>query len=269
MANKSYAVLSRLRDLAVLAVLLAVAGKNYGASGIQTPQNQSPNPSATEADTGRWITYNWGGMTFKYPPGWQVEPQLYLTPPQEMAGETAYPVGLTIFPNGKKPTMERSIWIGGRQASCDSFSYCKCFTIYVAIYTCGRDADTLKIFDLLLKTIKNDDPNAVFRVVFPAAQDRLQPNQRYTIRWLTKSGVPLHSVRIIVYDTSKPPFEGALLDAKNIPNTGKYDWVVPKSISSPGPYLLDISFVLPTKVAPPALSGGRIYEGKSSPFYIY
>jgi hypothetical protein len=216
---------------------------------------------------GDWISCKWGSMSFKYPSGWRIEPQLYRNPPEEAAGKPAYPIGLSILPNGENARSKRSISVGGGQASCDSFlPPCRCFTIYVAIYTCADDAETLNTFDLVLKSIRYHDPKAAFQIVFPAAQDSLRPNTPYTIRWITQRDLHLRTVNIWVRDTSTPQ-NTTVLSAKDVPNTGSYDWVAP-SVDSAGPYIMEISFVKPMKPTPPALASGRIYAGNSNPFYI-
>jgi hypothetical protein len=254
------------------AALVALAGvQRESRPGAQPPQPTIFNLSASEDEFEKWATYRFGTMRFKYPSGWKVVPQLYRTPPEEAAGKPAYPIGLTIFPSSESATSRRSILIGGHQANCESFlPPCKCFTIYEAIYTCADEHEIRRTFSLLLKTVRNDDPNAAFLIDFPAAQDRLKPNKHYTIRWTTKSGLRIRSVSIFAYDTSKPSWrDGLALEVKNVPNTGRYDWLVLDSIESPGPYLLDISFVKPIQATPSALRAGRIYEAKSDPFYIY
>jgi hypothetical protein len=239
-------------------------------SPTQTQLHQSNTPSVAEHAVENWITYKSGNMSFKYPTDWQVEPIYYRTPPEEEAGKPAYELGETISRRGEPPSSSRTIVIGGRQAGCESMSSsCECFTIYVAEYTCGPDAETFRTFDLFLKTIRNDDASSAFQVVFPAAQDRLRTNTRYTIRWRTKSGLRIPRVKLIVHDTSMPWREGTVLDAAGVPNTGRYEWLIPESVNSPGPYLIEISFVKPIKATPPALSAGRLYEGQSNPFYIY
>ena len=237
-------------------------------SHAQTTPQQSQTASADKDETANWLTYR--GGDFKYPPGWEVTPQLYRTPPQEIAGEPESPVGLNIFPKGESPTGERYIGMGGRQTGCEDFSPpCKCFTIYWAVYTCATDPETLRVYDLLLTTIRNNNPDEAFHVLFPAAQDRLQPGKHYTLHWRAKRDVPKHSVEILVHDTSKLDWRNPVLDVKDVPDTGSYDWLVPASVTSRGPYVMEISFVVPVKPTPPALSAGRIYAGRSDPFYIY
>jgi hypothetical protein len=230
-----------------------------------------PIPASDSAkETAGWKTYEDG--SFKYPPGWEVWPQLYSTPPQEEAGEPESEVGLYISPKGEGSSDGGAIGMGGRQTGCEDFGPpCKCFTIYWAVYTCATDPETLRVYDLLLTTIRRNDPNAPFQVLFPAAQDRLRPGKHYTLRWRIKPDVPEHNVRIIAYNTSKLDWRNPLLDAKDVPDTGRYEWAVPAAVDSPGPYLIDISFVTRVKPSPPALGGSRNrnYEGQSDPFYIY
>jgi hypothetical protein len=215
-----------------------------------------------------WLNYRWGPMRFRYPSGWTVTPQLYRTPPQEEAGEPPALVGLVLHPRGESERGKRSISIGGRQASCESFvPSCRCFTVYEAVYTCGDDSETLQIFDLLLKTIRYDDAKAAFKIVFPAAEDSLHPNTSYTIRWRTRPGLRIRRVDIWVHDTSKTGHSSTILDTKGVPNTGTYNWHTP-SLDSTGPFLIDISFVKPWQPIPRTLVSGRIYAGKSNPFYI-
>ena len=163
-----------------IAVVLVTAFAGVSSFAWQA-QEQSRGSSANAGATTSWRTYDAGGMTYKYPPGWQVEPQLYRTPPQEEAGEPESEVGEIISPVGESPTYEGSIWIGGRQVRCEDFGPpCKCFTIYVEVYSCATDAETLRIYDLFLTTIRNNDSNESFHVIFPPAQARLQPGKHYT-----------------------------------------------------------------------------------------
>jgi hypothetical protein len=262
-------------SVAVTAVFLCVAlvsalawVRHDSVAGIGPTRAARLNLSASEDEFENLVTYKWGSMSFKYPSGWRIEPQLYRTPPEEEAGKPAYPIGLTVFPSGETARSRRSISIGGRQANCESFvPACKCFAIYEAIYTCGEDAETLRTFELLLKSVRYHDPKAAFGIVFPAAQDSLRPNTDYTIRWKTRPGLRIRRVNIWVYDTSKP-LNFSVLYAKQVPNTGRYDWHTP-SVDSAGPYLMEISIVKPLKATPPALASGRIDAGNSNPFYIH
>jgi hypothetical protein len=217
--------------------------------------------------TERWLRYRWGPITFKYPSKWIVKPQLYRTPPQEAAGAPPELIGLVVHPRGESERGRRSISIGGRQASCESFvPSCQCFTIYEAIYTCADDGETLQTFDLLLKSIRYNNPKAAFQVVFPAAQDSLRPNTSYTIRWNTRAGLRIRRVDVSIRDTSKP-LTPTVLYTKAVPNTGRYEWQTPMA-DSEGPFIIEISFVKPMKATPPAMASGRIYAGYSNPFYI-
>jgi len=228
-----------------------------------------PIPATESAkETADWKTYEDG--SFKYPPGWEVWPQRYRTPPQEEAGEPESEVGLYISPKGEGSGDGGAIGMGGRQTDCDEFGPpCKCFTIYWAVYTCATDSETLKVYDLLLTTIRSADPNESFHVLFPAAQDRLRPGKHYALRWRIKAGVPKHNVDIIVHDTSRLDWRNPILRVEDVPDTGRYDWLVPATVDSAGPYLFEISFSIPIKAPPGALGAGQIYEGRSDPFYIY
>lgn len=248
--------------------LALVVGEVDRRAEAQAREGKAPT-AVDRRETAGWERYDDAGSIFRLPPGWKVEPILWQSAAQEAAGEGPDEIGLTL-----EGDHGGSITIGGRGATaCDEYvapqPECKCLSIYVAVYTCDQDPQTRHIYDLFITTIHNEWPNSDFTVVFPAAQDALHPNRRYAIRWRTKSGIPQHNVHISVRDTSKPDWRDAMvLDANDVPNTGRYDWIVPASITSPGPYLLEISFVVPQKVKPPALSGGRIYSGTSSPFYI-
>jgi hypothetical protein len=252
---------------AILVAVTLVVGEADRHAGAQAREGKAPT-AADRRETAGWLRYDDGGTIFRYPPGWKVEPILWQSAAQEAAGEGPDEIGVTISPEGETPG---AITIGGRGATActPEQADCKCLSIYVAVYTCDQDAQTRHIYDLFITTIRNEWPDSDFTVVFPAAQDVLHPNQRYTIRWRTKSGIPHHNVNISVRDTSKADWrEAMVLDVKNVPNTGRYQWRVPSSITAPGPYLIDISFVLHEKVEAPPLSGNRLYSGTSSPFYI-
>src|ERR1035437_7513355 len=209
--RKTYAILIGIAPLVLsLAISFEPTGIVKAFSQPQTPLHPSTNPPAAEQETKDWIEYKWGGMSFKYPRDWQVTPQYYRTPPQEAAGEPASILGLTISPKGDPASRDRSINIGGR-TTCDSVPSCKCFTIYDAEYICGTDTESAKIFDLFIRTIRNDDSNSAFAIVFPTAQDTLHPSTRYTIRWTTKSRLRIPKVHIMVYDTSRFWREGVVL----------------------------------------------------------
>jgi hypothetical protein len=270
MRKTSCALLIAIQYLILdIAVSLETSRPFVASAQTETSLRQSSSAPYVERDTKNWLTYKWDNISFRYPNDWQVEPQYYRTPSQENAGVPSSVVGLTLFPKGAGASSNRSINFGGRQMSCDTLVACKCFTIFVEEYTCGTDSETAKVFDLLLRTIRNDNTNSAFQILFPTAQDRLRPNTRYTIRWQIKSALRKHRVSIEVHDTSTYRGDRLLLDVKGVPNTGSYDWRVPKSVDSTGPYLLSIFFVKSVKVRPPATSGGRIYEGRSDPFYIY
>jgi hypothetical protein len=236
-------------------------------------QNRQAHPKESrpeDHEVQQWRSYTWGILSFRYPPGWHVEPQYYRTPPEEQAGIPASILGLTISPIGEKRVSSRTISISGRQANCDSLTSCECFTIYEAEYTCGPDSETSRIFDQLLKTIRYDNPDSTFHIVAPTAQDQLRSNANYTIRWNTKAGLHIRRVTLTIWNTtSRLGGDGLVLNVKNVPNSGKFDWFVPVSLKSAAPYLIEISYLKPIKAQPPALSGGRIYEGRSEPFYIY
>jgi hypothetical protein len=251
---------------ALLLVVVFIGGNEAGA---QAREGKAPT-AADRRETANWLRYGDGDtQAFRYPPGWKVEPILWQSAAQEESGEGPDEIGVTIEgENGG------TITLGGRGATaCDEYlspePECKCLSVYTAVYTCDQDAKTRHIYDLFVTTLHNDYPNGDFTIIFPAAQAALHPNRRYTLRWRTKPGIPPHDVNISVRDTAVYDWRQALvLDAKDVPNTGRYIWLVPASITSPGPYLLGISFVVPEQAKPPALSGARIYSGISSPFYI-
>ena len=218
---------------------------------------------------GEVLSYKWRGLSFKYPHGWHVEPQYYRTPAEEAAGKPEYVLGFEVVPNLETSSSKDRVYLGGRQAECDSFPHCTCFTIYEAIHTCSDNPETLKVLGLILETVRVDDPNAAFRIRFPKARDTVKSGKRCTIRWRTEPSLSISRVDIAVRDTSTTWDKGTILDAKNVPNTGSYQWLVPEKVDSPGPYILEISFLKPIRVKPPALGGGRIYSGRSEPFYIH
>jgi hypothetical protein len=255
-----------MRRINHLAAILVVASFVIGDSGHYARAQASEGKAPTAADrheTDDWLLDKDNG--FRVPPGWKVEPILWQSAAQEGPSE----VGLTISPQDGSPG---GITYGGRgDTNCPPAESpeCKCLSIYAAVYTCDKDSAARHVYDLFITTIRNECRTCDFTVVFPAAQDALHPRQRYTLRWRTKPGIPHHNVQISVRDTSKPDWrEAMVLDVKGVPNIGRYEWLVPASITSPGPYLLEISFIVPEQVKPPALSGGRIYSGTSSPFYI-
>ncbi len=253
----------------ILVGLLLVVGETDHQAVAQASEGKAPT-AGDRRETANWLRYGDGNtQAFRYPPGWKVEPILWQSAAQEQAGEGPDEIGVTV--EGEDGG---TITLGGRGATaCDEYlspkTECKCLSIYTAVYTCDQDANTRRIYDLFVTTLRNDWPDGDFTIVFPAAQAALHPNRRYTIRWRTKSGIPPHGVNISVRDTSVYDWRQAtVLDAKDVPNTGRYEWLVPATITSPGPYLLEISFIVPVQAKPPALSGGRIYSGVSSPFYI-
>jgi len=223
----------------------------------------------TQELKGEVLPYKWGGLSFQYPPGWHVEPLYYRTPPEEAAGTPASVLGFAVVPNGQTSRSSDGVYLGGRQAVCDSFPHCACFTVYETIHTCSENAETLKVFDLIPKTVRYNDPDGAFRISFPTAQDSLGSGKRYTVRWRTKPSLRIRRVSIVAHDTSTTWKKGTVLDAKNVPNTGRFEWLVPTTVNSQGPYLLEITFLKPIKVKPPALGGARIYNGRSEPFYIH
>jgi hypothetical protein len=252
-----------------VAVHFALAGTPHSPLESQTP-TQNPAPVAPtpipEDQFKGWLSYDWENISFKYPSDWQVEPQLYSPPLQEAEGKPPSVVGLTVFPKGEKARGIHVIEMGGRQMGKG-----RCFTLYgIPIYTSAQDSETLRVFDLLLRTVRYHSPDAVFEIIFPTAQGRIEPNARCTIRWRTKHGFRIHSVTIQAWDTSQTgQGTNMVFQVTNVPNTGNYDWLVPDSLTSPGPYIIGVYFVKLIKPPPGALSAGKIYEGLSNPFYIY
>src|SRR5579862_3534938 len=248
----------------ILVALILVVGETDRHAVAQASEGKAPT-AADRRETANWLRYGDGNIqAFRYPPGWKVKPILWESAAQEAAGEGPDEIGVTIEGEG-------TITLGGRGAiACDEYlspkPECKCLIIYTAVYTCDQDAKTRHVYDLFVTTLRNDRPNGDFTIIFPAAQVALNPNRRYTLRWRTRSGIPPHYVNISVRDTSVYDWRQAMvLDAKHVPNTGRYEWLVPASLTSPGPYLLEISFIVSKQVKPPALSGGHIYSGISSP----
>jgi hypothetical protein len=261
--------------LLVVAVHFALAGTPHSPLESQTPTQNSAPVAPTPIPEGQfkdWMSYDWDNLSFKYPSDWQVEAQLYRTPPQEAEGKPPSVVGLTVFPKGENARGIHVVEMGGRQMDCDVIPAGKgrCFTLYgIPIYTSAQDSETLRVFDLLLRTVRYDNPDAAFEIIFPTAQARIEPNTRCLIRWRTKHGFRIHSVSIEVWDTSQTMQGNMVFQVTNVPNTGNYDWLLPGSLTSPGPYIIGVYFVKLIKPPPGALSAGKIYEGLSNPFYIY
>jgi hypothetical protein len=262
--------------LVVVAVHFALAGTPHSPLESQTPARSPATVAPIPIPEGQfkdWMTYHWENISFKYPSDWQVEPQLYRTPSQEAEGKPSSVVGLWVFPKDTKTSGTHGIGMGGRQMDCDVIPAAKgrCFTLYgIPIYTYAQDSETLQVFDLLLRTVRYDNPDAPFEIIFPTAQGRIEPNTRCTIRWRTKHGFRIHSVTIQAWDTSQAgQGSNMVFQVTDVPNTGNYDWLVPGSLTSSGPYIIGVYFVKLIKVPPGALSAGQIYEGLSDPFYIY
>ena len=268
--------------LIVILVLLLIGGGVYFVAtkkpsshpvkpaptqSTQPKQNQTP---VVSDETQNWLIYNLGGFKFKYPSNWEVNEDYYATPAQELAGKAENVVGLILSPkNVKNPyTSDDTIHIGGRQVDCQSLrSYAPCFTFYeIPIYTMSKNSKIIRVFNLLIKTITNNESDVAFKILFPTRKDRLKPGERYTIQWNTKIGLQIQKVNIRVFNTSNPTIKDLILDAENVPNTGNYKWIVPSTIKSEGPYLVRISF---RKYSPGGtLRSWELLSGWSDPFYI-
>lgn len=263
--------------LIVVVVLAAVAGGGillYTAKQKMpaTPVGEAQKPeNVVKEETADWQTYQWGELEFKHPADWKVEENNYATAAEEAAGEPGEVVGLTISPKNNTKD-EDSILFGGRQFSCgfSEFYAPNCFTFYyVPIHTYSESPEILTVFYSLIKTISYNNSNASFQILFPEAKTQLEPNKKYTIRWETKPGIQIKGVDLMAFDTSKYWKDGLVLSVDNISNSGSYEWTVPSTITSEGPYLIDISYCEPIIPSPVGtISSCKPYEGWSNPFYI-
>jgi hypothetical protein len=230
---------------------------------------QAKQPSGERPQAEGWKTYNWGKLSFRYPPSWQVEPQHYRTPPEEEAGKPGSVIGLRISPTNEPRLENRSIWFGGLQADCAALTSCKCFTIYETEYTCNPDPETSRIFDQILTTIRYDDPDYAFQIIAPSTREYTRSNANFTIRWKTRPGLHISRVSLGIHDTASGSGRDSLvLQAKDIPNSGEFEWFVPANLRSSGPYIIEIFYLKPIKAEPPALSASHIFAGRSDPFYV-
>jgi hypothetical protein len=200
-----------------LALSLEPSRTFEASAQTETTLRQSSSAPEVEQDTKNWLTYEWEDMSFRYPNDWLVEAQYYRTPPEENAGAPASVVGLTLFPKGAKSNSNRSINLGGRQLDCNTVASCKCFTIYVAEYSCGTDAETTRVFDLFLRTIRNANASLAFPILFPSAQDRLRSNTR-ALNELSVMGSPLAG-----YNEMPPPMQDCLCDQAVVRNAQMAD----------------------------------------------
>lgn len=146
--------------IVIIVCLGAVAGILGYALTKQKLTVQNP-PIAQKADeTADWKTYDWTGISFKYPPNWTAEKIYYQTPAQQAQGEHPENIGVELFP-GKELKGDDFIAIGGRQVSCEpSEHHAKCYYISSAanyIYTDSNNPEILKVFDLFIKTIEVDE----------------------------------------------------------------------------------------------------------------
>lgn len=237
---------------------------------VQIQRAQPQEPSVEHPQLERWKTYSWGKLSFRYPRTWQVEPQYYRTPPEEEAGTPASIIGLRISPSGEPSFDSRTIWIGGRQADCAALSSCKCLTIYETEYTCNPDAETSRIFDQILTSVRYHDPDQAFQIIAPTAHEYAHSNAKLTIRWKTRPGLHISRVSLGIHDTaSSSGRDGLILQVKDIPNSGEFAWFVPANFKSSGPYIVEVYYLKPMKAEPPALSASHIFAGRSDPFYIH
>lgn len=235
---------------AALVMLAGVMGYSVG-----TPTSSSSG----ESETAEWSIYNWHGIQFKYPPTWKVTTTSHASAATQAHGEPAEEVGLWLYPPG---SVSDGLGFGGLQFSCQT-STCRCFELYTSVHTCNENPETLRVFNLVIKSMKYHDPHASFTVSFPSAQNRLETGKTYTIFWSTSPSVQARKVSINIRDTSRQGDYRWFFLEQDAPNTGRYEWTVPVNLKSEGPYLITV-FHSGTR---PLHTPFNPY-GWSEPFYI-
>ena len=253
----------------VLAVVLVGGVLAYQYWWTPIKETKIPEVETPKDETVNWLIYNWGVLQFKYPQNWKVKKGYYRTPAQEAAGEPASVVGLSLFPE-EWLTNQDSIGISGRQVNCSLFGDNPCFIFFtIPVYPISKNPEILKVFDTFIKTITYNNPDAAFQIIFPSSADQLEVNKKYLIQWRTSAKLQIQKVNLVAFDTSMNWQEGLILSADNISNTGEYEWVIPSTIKSNGPYLISISYCEPIIPPPPGtISSCKLHEGYSNPFYI-
>ena len=140
--------------LIVIGVVLIASGAYYfvGKSKISAPEITYNNFSTSTAS---WKTYIWNGaVSFKYPEDWTVKDEYYRTPVQEINGDPASSVGISIYPLNAPTVLEDYIYIGGRQFDCLNVQNCK-YVGGVPIHTVSKNQEIINIYSLIADTIKN------------------------------------------------------------------------------------------------------------------
>jgi hypothetical protein len=125
---------------------------------------------------------------------------------------------------------------------------------------CAHHVDATRIAQSEALTKEPSRTGWEIKFVNEPEQGRIEPNTRCMIRWRTKHGFRIHSVSIEVWDTSQTMQGNMVVAAKNVANTGSYDWLVPSSLTSPGPYIIGVYFVKSIKPPTGALGAGKIFR---------
>lgn len=147
--------------LIALAVIAAVGGY-FVFEKVTTPRcdpaSCQDNERLYEAMT-TWQTYEFleWQLTFKYPPGWTVERDIYKTPAQVDSGSSGGTVGLILFSGIELAAGSVDfIEVGGRQTGCEAGftqNYSRCITKPVVMWTLSNNQQILSIFDTIASTI--------------------------------------------------------------------------------------------------------------------
>jgi hypothetical protein len=127
-------------------------------SATTTPNSQTEEDDGNQTGTinttnsnpiSDWKSYSFGGVTFQYPPDWDLRKDTYCTP----AGQCDQ-VGVTLMPRNESPNEPRAeedkIGVGGRQVICAQFSNSniKCTEPIDSLpfYTASRNPDILAVY---------------------------------------------------------------------------------------------------------------------------
>ena len=143
---------------AIVALGGALTYSHFAIKDLESKSVTGLINQTTIDQTAGWKTYEWkfykNIISFKYPANWVVEKEYYLTPAQQITGESPNNIGLFIYPKNNKLD---NIHIAGRQNSCDkSQKHTKCISneAYDVIFTDSKNAEILKIFEQMLSTFK-------------------------------------------------------------------------------------------------------------------
>lgn len=149
--------LAKVVLIIVVVILVSLVGYFTLIKNSRVLQQPPLTPKTTTFEN--WLTYEWNVegriYKFKYPSHWKVKKDYYRGTDQE----SSVLVGLTLTPD-KQTDIQDYIGFAGRQINCAIPAITKCINAgygldVVPIYTFSNNPEIVKVFDLIVDSIKN------------------------------------------------------------------------------------------------------------------